>query len=185
MGESNSKRRIGTLEAAEGLAGAAVGTTSGARPLATTAVGRRDVAAGGRVLPISFWRRFLEIDNVVAIKMAPFNRYRTLDVEQLTLVNLRLLDDEPGTGLAELLATTIERALATGKIAGLASRLTRARSFDGLVDDLASDGWVLLEVRAQTFVQEGSDNTCDIGIQFAFGLTFELRLRQLHADHRD
>ena len=37
-------------------------------------------AVGGIVLPTSFWRRFAEIDNVVAIKMAPFNRYRTLDV---------------------------------------------------------------------------------------------------------
>ncbi len=37
-------------------------------------------AVGGRVLPYSFWRRFAEIGNVVAIKMAPFNRYHTLDV---------------------------------------------------------------------------------------------------------
>jgi hypothetical protein len=29
---------------------------------------------------VGFWRRFAKIDNVVAIKMAPFNRYRTLDV---------------------------------------------------------------------------------------------------------
>jgi dihydrodipicolinate synthase/N-acetylneuraminate lyase len=35
---------------------------------------------GGRVLPLAFWRRFAEIENVVAIKMAPFNRYQTLDV---------------------------------------------------------------------------------------------------------
>jgi len=35
---------------------------------------------GGRVLPYSFWRRFAEIRNVVAIKIAPFNRYQTLDV---------------------------------------------------------------------------------------------------------
>jgi len=35
---------------------------------------------GGLVLPFSFWRRFAEIDNVVAIKVAPFNRYQTLDV---------------------------------------------------------------------------------------------------------
>ncbi len=35
---------------------------------------------GGRLLPYSFWRRFCEIENVVAIKMAPFNRYHTLDV---------------------------------------------------------------------------------------------------------
>ncbi len=37
-------------------------------------------AVGGIHLPSSFWRRFAEIENVVAIKMAPFNRYRTLDV---------------------------------------------------------------------------------------------------------
>lgn len=37
-------------------------------------------AVGGRVLPYSFWRRFAEIENVVAIKMAPFNRYQTFDV---------------------------------------------------------------------------------------------------------
>lgn len=35
---------------------------------------------GGRLLPYSFWRRFAEIENVVAIKVAPFNRYQTLDV---------------------------------------------------------------------------------------------------------
>ena len=37
-------------------------------------------AVGGIALPAEFWRRFAAIDNVVAIKMAPFNRYRTLDV---------------------------------------------------------------------------------------------------------
>lgn len=37
-------------------------------------------AVGGIILTSSFWRRFAEIENVVAIKMAPFNRYRTLDV---------------------------------------------------------------------------------------------------------
>jgi hypothetical protein len=37
-------------------------------------------AVGGLPLPADFWRRFCEIDNVVAVKMAPFNRYRTLDV---------------------------------------------------------------------------------------------------------
>ena len=37
-------------------------------------------AVGGMPLPFSFWRRFAAIENVVGIKMAPFNRYRTLDV---------------------------------------------------------------------------------------------------------
>ena len=37
-------------------------------------------AAGGRVLGYRFWRRLAELDAVVAIKIAPFNRYQTLDV---------------------------------------------------------------------------------------------------------
>jgi hypothetical protein len=37
-------------------------------------------AVGGIELPARFWQRFAQIENVVAIKMAPFNRYRTLDV---------------------------------------------------------------------------------------------------------
>jgi hypothetical protein len=37
-------------------------------------------AVGGVILGANFWRRFAAIDNVIAIKIAPFNRYRTLDV---------------------------------------------------------------------------------------------------------
>lgn len=37
-------------------------------------------AVGGRILPYRFWRKMAEIENVVAIKIAPFNRYQTLDV---------------------------------------------------------------------------------------------------------
>ena len=37
-------------------------------------------AVGGLILPVSFWRRFAAIENVAAIKIAPFNRYRTIDV---------------------------------------------------------------------------------------------------------
>lgn len=37
-------------------------------------------AVGGRLLDYDFWRGFLEIENLAAIKVAPFNRYYTLDV---------------------------------------------------------------------------------------------------------
>ena len=37
-------------------------------------------AVGGIPLPLAFWRRFAAIENVVAIKIAPFNRYATIDV---------------------------------------------------------------------------------------------------------
>lgn len=37
-------------------------------------------AVGGRVLSYAFWRKFFEIEGVVAVKIAPFNRYQTWDV---------------------------------------------------------------------------------------------------------
>jgi len=37
-------------------------------------------AVGGRNLSYQFWRAFAEIPNVLAIKIAPFNRYQTFDV---------------------------------------------------------------------------------------------------------
>jgi len=37
-------------------------------------------AVGGQRLDVDFWREFAQIENVIAIKMAPFNRYQTLEV---------------------------------------------------------------------------------------------------------
>ncbi len=37
-------------------------------------------SVGGGVLDTEFWREFSRIENVVAIKMAPFDRYSTIDV---------------------------------------------------------------------------------------------------------
>ena len=37
-------------------------------------------AVGGRLLPREFWRQFAALETVIAIKIAPFNRYQTLDV---------------------------------------------------------------------------------------------------------
>lgn len=37
-------------------------------------------SVGGRRLSFQFWERFCQIPNVLAIKVAPFNRYQTLDV---------------------------------------------------------------------------------------------------------
>jgi dihydrodipicolinate synthase/N-acetylneuraminate lyase len=37
-------------------------------------------AVGGRRLDVEFWRCFAQIENTIAIKIAPFNRYQTLDV---------------------------------------------------------------------------------------------------------
>ena len=56
-------------------------------------------SVGGRVLPVSFWRRFAEIENVVAIKMAPFNRFQTIDVVRAVAEAGRALSED-GSGIA-------------------------------------------------------------------------------------
>jgi dihydrodipicolinate synthase/N-acetylneuraminate lyase len=49
-------------------------------------------AVGGRPLSVAFWRDFAAIENVVAIKIAPFNRYQTLDVAR-ALAEADRIDD--------------------------------------------------------------------------------------------
>jgi dihydrodipicolinate synthase/N-acetylneuraminate lyase len=55
-------------------------------------------AVGGRVLDHAFWRGFLEIENVVAIKVAPFSRYATLDVARALAESGRATDVALYTG---------------------------------------------------------------------------------------
>jgi dihydrodipicolinate synthase/N-acetylneuraminate lyase len=55
-------------------------------------------AVGGRPLDEDFWRRFLEIEGVVAIKVAPFNRYQTLDVARALAASGRAADVALYTG---------------------------------------------------------------------------------------
>jgi len=55
-------------------------------------------AVGGRVLPFEFWREFAEIPDVVAIKIAPFNRYQTLDVVRAVVESGRSADISVYTG---------------------------------------------------------------------------------------
>lgn len=46
-------------------------------------------AVGGRLLPFSLWRRVVEIPNVVAVKVAPFDRYATIDVVRAVAAHRR------------------------------------------------------------------------------------------------
>ncbi len=55
-------------------------------------------AVGGRLLSYNFWRRFVEIENVVAIKVAPFSRYLTLDVVRALIEAGRVADVALYTG---------------------------------------------------------------------------------------
>lgn len=55
-------------------------------------------SVGGRLLNYSFWRRFCEIEKVVAIKIAPFNRYQTIDVLRALAASGRAADISLYTG---------------------------------------------------------------------------------------
>ena len=67
-------------------------------------------AVGGKVLSFDFWKDFADIPNVQAIKMAPFNRYQTLDVMRAVCHSSRYRDIALYTGnddniVADLLTT--------------------------------------------------------------------------------
>ena len=55
-------------------------------------------AVGGRVLSRAFWRSFAQIDGVFAIKVAPFDRYQTLDVLRAVAESGRAADIALYTG---------------------------------------------------------------------------------------
>lgn len=84
-------------------------------------------AVGGRVLSYSFWREFADIPGVMAIKMAPFNRYQTLDVVRAVCSSARADEIALYTGnddniVADLLTTyrftidgrTVEKSIVGG-----------------------------------------------------------------------
>lgn len=65
-------------------------------------------SVGGRKLDVDFWREFAAIDNVIAVKIAPFNRYHTLDVvrgvvESGRAVNVALYTGNDDNILVDLL----------------------------------------------------------------------------------
>jgi dihydrodipicolinate synthase/N-acetylneuraminate lyase len=55
-------------------------------------------SVGGRRLSYEFWRRFCEIDAVRAIKVAPFNRYQTIDVARAVVESGRAAEIALYTG---------------------------------------------------------------------------------------
>jgi dihydrodipicolinate synthase/N-acetylneuraminate lyase len=84
-------------------------------------------AVGGRRLEYDFWREFLEIENVVGIKVAPFNRYQTLDVVRALAESGRLAQVALYTGnddnivadlLTEFRVGTADRGAVSIRFAG-------------------------------------------------------------------
>jgi dihydrodipicolinate synthase/N-acetylneuraminate lyase len=76
------------------------------------------LAVGGRPLPPAFWREFLEIEAVVAIKVAPFDRYRTLDVVRAVGESGRAAEVALYTGNDDAIVADLLSDLAVGPGAG-------------------------------------------------------------------
>ena len=107
-------------------------------------------AVGGRILDVDFWREFAQIKNVIAIKIAPFNRYQTLDVVRGVVESGRAREIALYTGnddniLVDLLS---EYNLATGQ--GIITK----RIVGGLLGHWAV--WTRTAVRLLENIQEGS-----------------------------
>jgi hypothetical protein len=105
-------------------------------------------AVGGRVLPYDFWRQFMEIENVVAVKIAPFNRYQTIDVVRALAASGRADDIALYTGnddniLNDLLTT-------------FAFESRQLRIVGGLLGHWAV--WTKTAVAHLTMVKSNSDN---------------------------
>jgi hypothetical protein len=100
-------------------------------------------AVGGRVLSYKFWRQFAEIENVVAIKIAPFNRYQTLDVVRAVT--------ESGRGIALYTGNddNIVGDLVTPYAFRIDGRLRERRIVGGLLGH-----WVVWTKRAVELLEE-------------------------------
>jgi dihydrodipicolinate synthase/N-acetylneuraminate lyase len=99
-------------------------------------------AVGGRRELVAFWRDFAEIPGVVAIKIAPFDRYRTLDVVRAVCASSR----------------RDEIALYTGNDDNIVADLLTP--FDLVVDGRPVRKWVVGGLLGQWAVWTAPPSTC-------------------------
>ncbi|MDF2961150.1 MAG: dihydrodipicolinate synthetase [Paenibacillus sp.] len=84
-------------------------------------------SVGGRIFSFDFWREFAEIPGIVAIKMAPFNRYQTIDVVRAVCYSSRrdqialytgnddnIVNDLLTTYRFQVNGTTVEKSIVGG-----------------------------------------------------------------------
>jgi Dihydrodipicolinate synthetase family len=107
-------------------------------------------AVGGRVLSYRFWRQFAEIENVVAIKIAPFNRYQTLDVVRAVAESGR--DIALYTGNDD----NIVMDLVTPHVLRIGRRTEQRRIVGGLLGH-----WAVWTRRASELLQECHAAACE------------------------
>ena len=109
-------------------------------------------AIGGRLLPYEFWRQFAEIENVVAIKIATFNRYQTVDVVRAVAESERAREIALYTGNDDNILNDL---LTPFDFAG-----KRVRIVGGLLGQWAV--WTKVAVAQLNMVKAASDRSSDI-----------------------
>jgi dihydrodipicolinate synthase/N-acetylneuraminate lyase len=143
-------------------------------------------AVGGRVLSYDFWRRFAEISNVWAIKIAPFNRYQTFDVIRAVVEagreDIALYTGNDDNIVADLLTPypidvggkTVRRwidggllgqwAVWTRSAVKMLERIKRARESGSIDSSLLSLGAALTDANAAVFDSANAFRGCIPGI---------------------
>jgi len=143
-------------------------------------------AVGGRVLSYDFWRRFSEIPNVWAIKIAPFNRYQTFDVVRAVVEagrdDIALYTGNDDNIVADLLTpypidvggTPVQRwidggllgqwAVWTRGAVKLLERIKRVRESGSVDSSLLSLGAALTDANAAVFDAANAFRGCIPGI---------------------
>ena len=126
-------------------------------------------AVGGRVLDYAFWRALLDLEDVAAIKVAPFNRYQTLDVTRAVADSGRAGDVALYTGNDDSIVADLltgfpgpapvrfaggllgQWAVWTSKAVDLLARARAARGRGAGVADLLAEGAQLTDANAAIF----------------------------------
>lgn len=123
-------------------------------------------AVGGRKLDVSFWREFAQIENVIAIKIAPFNRYQTLDVVRGVIESGRSDKIALYTGNDDnILADLLTEYRFT-----LGNKIIKKRIVGGLLGHWAV--WTHSAVKLLKAVQQGEfDNTVVNSLALAMQIT--------------
>jgi dihydrodipicolinate synthase/N-acetylneuraminate lyase len=139
-------------------------------------------AVGGRILDYGFWRALLELEDLVAIKVAPFNRYQTLDATRAVADSGRggevalytgnddnivgdLLTAFPGPAPVRFAGGLLGQwAVWTSRAVDLLRRAQEARRSGTGVPDLLAEGAQLTDANGAIFDVRNAFAGCIAGI---------------------
>jgi dihydrodipicolinate synthase/N-acetylneuraminate lyase len=132
-------------------------------------------SVGGRLLSYDFWRGFCSLESVVAIKVAPFNRYQTVDVLRGVAASGRASEIALYTGNDDNIVPDLltdfrggllgQWAVWTSKAVDLVERVHRCRCANGKgALDILNESASLTDVNAALFDVKNAFAGCIAGI---------------------